>query len=73
MKKRKRKKPIHQAAEGFLDAKGAAAFLHVSLRTIRNWTYRKIIPHYRLSHFRYFKRSDLVDVIEGNRVGPKQK
>lgn len=41
--------PISPAVgESFMDVHEAAAYLHVSPGTLRRWTQRKVIPHFKL-------------------------
>lgn len=54
----------------YLNVNQAATFLGVSNDTIYSWTMRKTIPHYKLGRLVKFKRSELVQFLEGKKVEP---
>ena len=54
----------------FLNVKDAAQFLGVSVDTIYSWTFKRVIPHYKLGKLVKFKRSELIQYMESNRVEP---
>lgn len=43
-----------------LSRKEAAQFLSISLSTLKNWTYSKLIKGYRLGGKVYYKKNELI-------------
>ncbi|MCF6159516.1 MAG: DNA-binding protein [wastewater metagenome] len=56
--------------DGLLNTAQAAELLNVSPSTIYAWTMRRTIPHFKLGHLVRFRRSDLIEFAEQNRVEP---
>jgi excisionase family DNA binding protein len=56
-----------------LDLREGAKALHVSIYTIRSWTYQKRIPFVRLGRRVLLRREDLENFVNQNLVEAKQE
>lgn len=54
----------------YLNVTQAATLLGVSVDTIYSWTMRKTIPFYKLGRLVRFKKSELMEFIEGKKIEP---
>ena len=53
-----------------MDIKDAAAYLGVSVGTIRGWTYQRTLPYHRLGSLVRFARADLDAFVIAGRIAP---
>lgn len=63
----------HLTPAGFMHAHAVAEFMGVSVRTVRTWCKKRIVPYYKLGHFVYFKQADLIATIELNKIESEPK
>ena len=54
-----------------LDGNEAAEFLHVSIHTIRSWSWKRKLPAVRLGRKLLFRREDLENFIKRNVIEAK--
>ena len=52
---------------GWQDQAGAAAFLGVTVATVRRWSRRDGLPFYRIGHRALYREKDLTDWLEARR------
>lgn len=56
----------HQVDETFLTRKETAEFFNISLYTVHDWMKKKIIKHYKAGNKTYFKKSELIEVLNSS-------
>lgn len=61
-----RKKEWSFEDQGFVDAKEAAAFLGIPLRSLYQYVQRGLLPSYKLGRHRLFRRHELLNTLRAN-------
>lgn len=67
------KQPKRETPSGYISAEDVAQLLKISMRCVRNYQKRRILPHYKFGHFVYFKREEIIAAIEATKVEARAK
>lgn len=54
--------------DGFIDAKEAAAWLGIPLRSLYQYVRQGLLPHYKLGRHRLFRKAQLLTALGVDRV-----
>ena len=62
--------PIRYSMDDLLTLEQAAEKLHVSVRTVRGWLYKRTVPYTRLGRRNYLARTVIEEILQKNSVPP---
>ncbi|MBN8707787.1 MAG: helix-turn-helix domain-containing protein [Verrucomicrobia bacterium] len=64
-----------QSAEdrGFIDAKEAATFLGIPLRSLHQYVQQGLLPSYKLGRHRLFRRQELLNVLQATNKATREE